>query len=111
MLLDGLRKRWIITAVACLLVVLAAELFLSIRQESQTFDESAHIYSGYSYWKRADFGINPEHPPLVMLVAALPLLPLRLSVHPPPNIYFRAASAVRRIPVSSPQKAHPLPLT
>jgi len=94
MLLDGLRKRWIITAVACLLVVLAAELFLSIRQESQTFDESAHIYSGYSYWKRADFGINPEHPPLVKLVAALPLLPLRLNVQPPPNIYFRAASAV-----------------
>ncbi len=94
MLLDGLRKRWVISAVACLLVVLAAELFLSILQESQTFDESAHIYSGYSYWKRADFGINPEHPPLVKLIAALPLLPLHLNVQPPPNIYFRRASMV-----------------
>jgi hypothetical protein len=94
MLLVGLRKRWIIFAVACLLVVFAAELFLSIRQESQTFDESAHIYSGYSYWKRGDFGINPEHPPLVKLIAALPLLPLHLNVQPPPPIFFRAASAV-----------------
>src|SRR5579864_2472856 len=94
MLLAGLRKRWAISAVACLLVIFAAELFLSIRQESQTFDESAHIYSGYSYWKRADFGINPEHPPLVKLIAAVPLLPLHLNVQPPPNIYFRRASMV-----------------
>jgi len=94
MFLDGLRKRWIISAVACLLVILAAELFFSIRQESQTFDESAHIYSGYSYWKRADFGVNPEHPPLVKLIAALPLVPLRLNVQLPPDIYFKAVSAV-----------------
>jgi hypothetical protein len=97
MLLDGLRKRWIIFAVACLLIVFAAELFLSIRKESQTFDESAHIYSGYSYWKSGDFGINPEHPPLVKLIAALPLLRLHLTVQPPPPIFFRAASAVAGI--------------
>jgi len=46
---------------------------------SQTWDEGAHIYSGYSYWKRGDFGMNPEHPPLVKLLATVPLmnLPLR----------------------------------
>jgi 4-amino-4-deoxy-L-arabinose transferase-like glycosyltransferase len=94
MLHAGVRKIWILAAVATLLVTFGAELFFSIRQESQTFDESAHIYAGYSYWKHADFGINPEHPPLVKLIATLPLLPLRLNVQPPPNIYFRGASAV-----------------
>jgi hypothetical protein len=65
--------------VLTLLVVMGAEIFLSTRQLSQTFDESAHLYSGYEYWKHADFGHNPEHPPLAKLVAASALLPLHLQ--------------------------------
>jgi len=87
-------RKLVAAAVACLIGILAAELLLSIRQQSQTFDESAHLYAGYSYWKRTDFGINPEHPPLVKLAAALPLLPLGLAVQPPPGIPFRPASVV-----------------
>jgi tetratricopeptide (TPR) repeat protein len=68
-------------AVAGLLLVLTAQLGLSIRRESQTWDEGCHIYAGYAYWTRFDFGVNPEHPPLVKLVATLPLLGLPL--HPP----------------------------
>src|SRR5690242_5016590 len=83
--------RWTTAAVVLLLAVFAGELLLSVRQNSQTFDESNHLYAGYSYWKRGDFGINPEHPPLVKLVASLPLIPLRLPVQPPPDIFFRAA--------------------
>jgi len=65
---------------ACfLLVIFAAELFFSIRQQSQTVDESVHIFSGYQYWKHRDFGANPEHPPLVKLIATLPLLDLNLK--------------------------------
>jgi len=58
-----------IVAVVVPMAILEGELLFSVRQNSQTFDESAHIYSGYSYWKRGDFGINPEHPPLVKLEA------------------------------------------
>jgi hypothetical protein len=65
--------------VIALFLVLAAELVLSIRQQSQTFDESVHLFSGYQYWRHRDFGANPEHPPLVKLVAALPLLSLNLK--------------------------------
>jgi tetratricopeptide (TPR) repeat protein len=80
--LNGSRKQILIkVAIAGLLVVLMAELWLSVSRETQTWDEGAHIYAGYSYWTRGDFGINPEHPPLVKLVAALPLLSLPL--HPP----------------------------
>ena len=44
-----------------------------------TWDEPDHIYSGYMSWK-GDFGLNPEHPPLVKFVATRPLLGLRLNV-------------------------------
>jgi dolichyl-phosphate-mannose--protein O-mannosyl transferase len=93
MLQQERRPGWILVAAGLLFAVLFAELFFSVRQNSQTFDESAHLYAGYSYWKTHDFGINPEHPPLAKMLAALPLLPLKLAVNPPPPIYFRGASA------------------
>jgi hypothetical protein len=69
-----------VSITACLLIgIYALELFFSIRQQSQTVDESVHIFSGYQYWKHRDFGANPEHPPLVKLVATLPLLELKLK--------------------------------
>lgn len=78
----ALSRRWLSIAVVLLLAVLAAELVLSVRQETQTWDEGAHLYAGYTYWKRADYGQNPEHPPLVKLFAALPLLPMQLKDPP-----------------------------
>ena len=72
------KRAAIITA--CLLIgIFALELGFSIRQQSQTFDESVHIFSGYQYWKHRDFGANPEHPPLVKLVATIPLFGLNLK--------------------------------
>src|ERR1700743_1403169 len=89
------RQRWFVpVAVLALLLILALEMFLSARLESQTFDEPAHLYAGYSYLLHSDFGINPEHPPLVKLVASLPLLISQPRCPPPPNVFFRAASAI-----------------
>ena len=84
--------KWFLPAIAALFVVFALELYLSVRLESQTFDEPAHMYAGYSYWLRSDFGINPEHPPLVKLVATLPLLLSRPKYPEPLQIHFRAQS-------------------
>ena len=75
--------------VACLLIVLALQLALSARRESQTWDEACHIFAGYNYWKNADFGDNPEHPPLVKLLATLPLLRLPLNVPPHPGVFSK----------------------
>ncbi len=75
---SGLRARYGILVLG-LLVLIAAEIFLSTRQESQTWDEADHLYAGYAYWKHGDFGRNPEHPPLVKLIAASALLPLHLK--------------------------------
>ncbi len=77
---DTPRRIRLVIGVTLLLAVMAAELALSARQQSQTFDEAAHIFAGYRYWKNFDFGANPEHPPLVKLVAAIPLLRLPLRV-------------------------------
>jgi hypothetical protein len=68
--------------VAALLVVLFIQLAFSANRNSITWDEDDHIYAGYMSWKHRDFGLNPEHPPLVKLVAALPLLdmPLKMPV-------------------------------
>lgn len=43
-------------------------------QESQTIDEGVHLSAGLSYWRTGDFRLNPEHPPLVKMFAAVPLL-------------------------------------
>ena len=90
----GLREGWFAgrgwygTAVVALLVLLGAELLLSVRQLSETVDEGAHLYAGYQHWRAHDFGVNPEHPPLVKLVAAAPLLGLTLRQPHPPNPFF-----------------------
>jgi 4-amino-4-deoxy-L-arabinose transferase-like glycosyltransferase len=87
---SALRARYGILVLG-LLVLIAAEIVLSTRQESQTWDESVHLYAGYEYWKHGDFGRNPEHPPLVKLIAASALLPLHLKEPPvSPIPYFKA---------------------
>lgn len=60
--------------VCALLIVLLLQLVLSVRRESQTWDEANHIYAGYRTWTHADYGLNPEHPPLLKLLATIPLL-------------------------------------
>ncbi|MFH1584855.1 MAG: glycosyltransferase family 39 protein [Patescibacteria group bacterium] len=53
--------------------------FLSLRDTALTFDELAHIPAGYSYLTQQDYRVNPEHPPLLKDLAALPLLFLDLN--------------------------------
>lgn len=43
-------------------------------KETAIFDETAHIAAGYGYVKYFDYRLNPEHPPLVKALAALPLV-------------------------------------
>ena len=52
-------------------------MFLALPKLSATVDEVAHLPAGYTYWATRDFRMNPEHPPLAKLVAALPLLALK----------------------------------
>jgi len=67
-----------IFAVAALSFLLVAQCVLSMVQESAVFDEPAHLPAGYSYLVMGDFRMNPEHPPLTKMIAAAPLLFMKL---------------------------------
>jgi len=62
-----------------LLAMMFFTAFFSMLGDSATMDELAHIPAGYSYLSQKDFRINPEHPPLVKDLAAIPLLFLNLN--------------------------------
>lgn len=71
--------------VILMLAFLALVSLLSARGDSATMDELAHIPAGYSYLIKQDMRLNPEHPPLLKDLSALPLLALDLnfpSEHP-----------------------------
>ncbi len=57
-----------------LLGVMFVLMVTSAKGDSATMDEVAHIPAGYSYLTQKDMRLNPEHPPLLKDLAAIPLL-------------------------------------
>lgn len=84
---------------AAALVVFAALVAGDIVTTSPTYDEPAHVVAGYSYLTTGDFRLNPEHPPLLKMIAALPLLPMRLAF--PGNADAREAWAMSVVNVNA----------
>ena len=66
------RLTYVIAGILLLIVFVLS--LLSIRDDTLTFDEVSHIPAGYSYLTQQDYRINPEHPPLIKDIAAIPLL-------------------------------------
>jgi hypothetical protein len=62
---------WLCAAV--LTGVFLWQMLAVTNREVITNDEGFHTYAGYRYWQCADFGVNPEHPPLAKMVAGLVL--------------------------------------
>jgi len=56
-----------------LLLVFCFHLVYQAVRTSATVDEPAHILAGHRHLQCGDFGINPEHPPMLKMVSALPL--------------------------------------
>ena len=76
---DGARRLfW--PGVAALLAYLCAVQLVAAWRESNIGDEPVELAAGYSYLKTGDFRMNPEHPPLAKILAALPLLALHPSL-------------------------------
>jgi 4-amino-4-deoxy-L-arabinose transferase-like glycosyltransferase len=90
----GARRVWTALGVAALLALLAAQLAASVRGSSQTFDEANHVSAGYRAWTQRDFGLNPEPPPLVKLLAAAPLLGERWQTPALPGGHFKLEAYV-----------------
>ena len=62
-----------IIAALLLIFVFFAAIF-SMKDDSLTMDEMAHLPAGFSYLTQKDMRLNPEHPPLIKDLAAIPLL-------------------------------------
>ena len=57
-----------------IVVLFFAQCVNTAKTDSVSWDESQHLYSGWLSWKHADYGYNPEVPPLVKMWCAIPLL-------------------------------------
>ena len=57
-----------------LLGAMAAFMFAQAARQNTTVDENPHIAAGYSYLVERDYRLNPEHPPLIKGLAAIPLV-------------------------------------
>jgi 4-amino-4-deoxy-L-arabinose transferase-like glycosyltransferase len=76
----SIGKKWVLWAVLVLVAVQALQIAFVVHRESLTWDEDDHMFAGYMMWKTGDYGLNPEHPPLVKLLATLPVLGEKLWV-------------------------------
>jgi hypothetical protein len=77
-----LSKARVCAIVAGLMAMQGALVAALVHRESLTFDEDNHMFAGYMMWKTADYGLNPEHPPLVKLLATVPVLGEKLWIPP-----------------------------
>lgn len=62
-----------------LLTIFALLAVTSMWNDSANYDERIHLPAGYSYITQKDMRLNPEHPPLVKDLAALPLLFMKIN--------------------------------
>jgi 4-amino-4-deoxy-L-arabinose transferase-like glycosyltransferase len=76
------QERWPQLVVLALLAMMAVNLLTVIKRKSITSDEVVHIPAGYYHLVAANYTLNNEHPPLVKMWAALPLLFLQPNEPP-----------------------------
>ena len=67
------RDRYTRLILVILLVSFSLLSLFAIAHKSLTADEHSHLASGFAVWQTGQDILNPEHPPLVKLVAAIPL--------------------------------------
>jgi 4-amino-4-deoxy-L-arabinose transferase-like glycosyltransferase len=73
------RHRW---AVALLLAAFILLCLHGLLWDTPTVDEFAHLPAGWYYLKTGSFALFPQNPPLVKLLAALPLVLLHPALDP-----------------------------
>ena len=79
------RKPLVFGVVAAFLLVIFLQMFLMARDNSATFDEPFHIYSGYLQWKHGYVTLNP---PLITRLITLPLIGMNLPEPPIPRLPY-----------------------
>lgn len=74
------QKKIIWCSVVLLLLFQFCFLNYLAKADSQTIDEGVHLSAGYTYLVNHDYRLNTEHPPVVKLLCALPLLRLHPDI-------------------------------
>lgn len=67
-------RTWIAFLPPLFLAAFALQVLLPLAVFTATSDETSHLPAGYTYLVTGDLRLNPQHPPLIKLLAALPLL-------------------------------------
>lgn len=70
---DSSANKFYIICAAALFAAFAFQLVFHAVRASVTVDELPHILAGHRHLQCGDYGINPEHPPMAKMLAALPL--------------------------------------
>src|SRR5216684_1715130 len=78
--LQNNQRGLVALSVIGLLAALVLQLTLSVSRDSPTWDEGDHIFAGYRSLTHKDFGLNPEHPHLVKMLAAASILTVLLAL-------------------------------
>lgn len=74
-----LLNRYASVLAGMLLAVFFVLSVASVWNDVQSMDEAVHLSAGYSYLTTGDYRLNPEHPALMKMLDAAPLLLLDLS--------------------------------
>jgi hypothetical protein len=81
-----LKARAALGAGAILLLLFFVQGVFFIGANSPTYDEAMHLAAGYSYLATGDFRLEPQNPPLIKELLALPIfLIYRLPFNPDPE--------------------------
>ena len=80
--MTGKERTFYFATAVFLFAAFAFQLVYHAVRTSATVDEPFHILAGHRHWQCGDFGINPEHPPLLKLLATAPLNFRQLSEPP-----------------------------
>lgn len=74
MIENGRLRWWEPLLLVAGLLLFVGQAFLSSPQKSASFDEEYHLAAGYAYLKTGDFRLSQDHPPLINVLSAFPLL-------------------------------------
>jgi tetratricopeptide (TPR) repeat protein len=87
------RRVALATGVVALLAVIFLQIVFLAQANSATWDEPDHIYSAYMQATQGDFGLNPEHPPLVKFLGVIPILGGQYTMPPLEDRFYRLQEA------------------
>src|SRR5277367_867504 len=86
----GAAQRYFFVFVLLIVACGVARSWWATALDGFTVDEAYHIAAGANYVRFHDFRVNPEHPPLVKLIAGVTASPSILHLSPPPHLEGKA---------------------